>query len=221
MMPTDYEKGYISFAHLRTLLDHTIVNIKDPANFNAIFRAFMLLYFRGVLFGNSKSWARQELLGPIAVIENKACTIDFGSTILGHLYYCLDQASKQEVKYIGGLIQLIEYHCYEYYQISHYVLIDNRFSTQETQIPSPLLGDYPGWIMELGSPHGTTWYTILAIASTSTIDMPTGYDFFAMTEGTVVNWEDDESEAGTSQVGTSRGRGSWGRTSEGEADPPQ
>ncbi|KAF6160858.1 hypothetical protein GIB67_041912 [Kingdonia uniflora] len=58
MMPTDYEKGCISFAHLRTYLDHTKVNIRDPANANTIFRAFMLLYFGGVLFGNSKSWAR-------------------------------------------------------------------------------------------------------------------------------------------------------------------
>ncbi|KAF6151597.1 hypothetical protein GIB67_021783 [Kingdonia uniflora] len=37
--------------------------------------------------------------------------------------------------------------------------------------------------MELGSPHGTTWYTIPSIGSTSTIDVPTGYNFFAMTEG--------------------------------------
>ncbi|KAF6155350.1 hypothetical protein GIB67_019876 [Kingdonia uniflora] len=35
-------------------------------------------------------------------------------------------ASKQEVKYIGGLFQLIEYHCYEYCQIGHHILIDNR-----------------------------------------------------------------------------------------------
>ncbi|KAF6162862.1 hypothetical protein GIB67_021011, partial [Kingdonia uniflora] len=65
----DYEKGCISFAHLQTYLDHTRVNIKDPANTNTIFRAFMLLYFGGVLFGNLKSWARLELLGPIAIIE--------------------------------------------------------------------------------------------------------------------------------------------------------
>ncbi|KAF6176898.1 hypothetical protein GIB67_030581 [Kingdonia uniflora] len=39
-------------------------------------------------------------------------------------------------------------------------------------------------------------------------------------EGIVVDWEDDEGEAGTSQVGTSRGRGSQGRTYEGGADPP-
>ncbi|KAF6138943.1 hypothetical protein GIB67_025672 [Kingdonia uniflora] len=129
------------------------------------------------------------------------------------------------------------------------------FSTQETQIPPPWLGDYPGWIMELRSTHGTTWHTIPSIASTSTIDVPTGYDFFAMTEGMrkltldrtldlearhlnddsrikqltenlrcaddrlsqlneyldgegiEVEWED---EAGTSQAGTSRGRGSRG-----------
>ncbi|KAF6170098.1 hypothetical protein GIB67_025787 [Kingdonia uniflora] len=133
------------------------------------------------------------------------------------------------------------------------------FSTQETQIPSPQLGDYPGWIMEFGSPHGTTWHTIPSIATTSTVDVPTGYDFFAMTEGMrkltldrtldlearhlhdesrithltanlrraegrlsqlndyldgegiVVYWEDDEGEAGTSQAGTSWGRGSQGR----------
>ncbi|KAF6153119.1 hypothetical protein GIB67_034841 [Kingdonia uniflora] len=362
MMPTDYEKGCISFAHLRTYLDHTKVNIRDPTNAKTIFRAFMLLYFGGVVFGNSKSWARLKLLCPIAVLENKAYTIDFGSAILGHLYYCIDQASKQEVKYIGGIFQLIEYHCCEYCQIGHHILIDNRlddfwprmsawqikrrkvtgnkakhhlalmrqqldlrtinnmqwdpfrkmkdtlkrevittsnisrkrvllqcpfgryewyledrcwvqlehravlydppeklhcfpssdvvcslrvagwietqhyivghhieydaywrhvshgalmsditrykksdipglgtltsgvtfprvefptadFSTQETQIPPPRLGDYPGWIMELGSPHGTTWHTIPSIASTSTIDVPTRYDFFAMTEG--------------------------------------
>ncbi|KAF6161322.1 hypothetical protein GIB67_009209 [Kingdonia uniflora] len=90
MMPTDYEKGCINFAHLRTYLDHNKVNIRDPANAKAIFRAFMLLYFGGVLFGNSKSWARLELLCPIAVLENKAYTIDFGSAILGHLYYCFN-----------------------------------------------------------------------------------------------------------------------------------
>ncbi|KAF6160455.1 hypothetical protein GIB67_019224 [Kingdonia uniflora] len=291
-------------------------------------RDFTVLTGIGVLFENSKSWARLKLLCPIVVLENKAYTIDFGSTILGHLYYCLDQTLKQEVKYISGLFQLIEYHCYEYCQIGHHILIDNRlddfwprmsvwqikrrkvtrnkakhhlalmsrkrvllqcpfggyewylgdrcwaqlehrtvpynppeklhcfsssdvvrslraagwieiqhyivghhvdydaywrhvshgalmsdiarcgninisglgaltsgvtfphvefptadFSTQETQIPPPRLGDYPGWIMELSSPHGTTWHTILFIASTSTIDVPTGYDFFAMTEG--------------------------------------
>ncbi|KAF6134566.1 hypothetical protein GIB67_022306 [Kingdonia uniflora] len=57
------------------------------------------------------------------------------------------------------------------------------FTTQETQIPPPRLGDYPRWIMELGSAHGTTWHTIPSIASTSTIEVPTGYDFFVMTEG--------------------------------------
>ncbi|KAF6173928.1 hypothetical protein GIB67_039879 [Kingdonia uniflora] len=85
MMPTDYEKGCISFAHLRAYLDHTRVNIRDPANANNIFRAFMLLYFGGILFGNSKSWARLELLCPIAVLENKAYTIDFGFAIFGRL----------------------------------------------------------------------------------------------------------------------------------------
>ncbi|KAF6153093.1 hypothetical protein GIB67_034815, partial [Kingdonia uniflora] len=114
MMPTDYEKGCISFAYFRTYLDHTKVNIRDPANAKTIFRAFMLLYFGGVLFGNSKSWARLELLCPIAILENKAYAIDFGSAILGNLYYCLDQASKQE------------YHCYKYCQIGHHILIDNR-----------------------------------------------------------------------------------------------
>ncbi|KAF6135358.1 hypothetical protein GIB67_027232 [Kingdonia uniflora] len=94
MMPTYYEKGCISFAHLRTYLDHTRVNIRDPANANTIFREFMLLYFGGALFGNSKSWARLELLCPIAILENKAYTIDLGSAILGHLYYIHDQASK-------------------------------------------------------------------------------------------------------------------------------
>ncbi|KAF6145796.1 hypothetical protein GIB67_016245, partial [Kingdonia uniflora] len=75
---------------------------------------------------NSKSWAQLELLGPIALIDNKGPVIDFGSAILGYLYYCLDQASKQEVKYIGGLFQLIEYQCYEYCQIGYHILIDNR-----------------------------------------------------------------------------------------------
>ncbi|KAF6135635.1 hypothetical protein GIB67_028206 [Kingdonia uniflora] len=314
MMPIDYEKGCIGFAHLRAYLDHTRVNIRDPSYANTIFKAFMLLYFGGVLSGNLKSWARLEFLCPIAILENKAYTIDFGSAILGHLYYCLDQASKQEEKYIGGLFQLIKYHYYEYCQIGHHILIDNRnmkdalkreviitgnisrkrvllqcpfggcewylgdrcwdqlehrpvpydppeklycfptsdvvrslraagwieaqnyivshhvdyvaywrhvshgalmsdivrsrnidipglgaltngvtfphvefpttdFSTQETQIPPPRLGDYPGWIMELGSPHGTMWHTITSIALTSTIDVPSGYDFFAMTKG--------------------------------------
>ncbi|KAF6140345.1 hypothetical protein GIB67_011364, partial [Kingdonia uniflora] len=89
-------------------------------------RDFTVLTGIGVLFGNSKSWARLELLCPITVLENNAYTIDFGSAILGHLYYCLDQASKQKVKYISGLFQLIEYHCYEYCQIGHHILIDNR-----------------------------------------------------------------------------------------------
>ncbi|KAF6139060.1 hypothetical protein GIB67_010786, partial [Kingdonia uniflora] len=358
-------------------------------------------------------WARLELLCPIVILENKAYTIDFGSAILGDLYYCLDQASKQK------------YHCYEYCQIGHHILIDNRlddfwprisawqtkrrkimgnkakhhlalmrqqldlrtinnmqldlfknmkdtlkreviiadninrkrvllqcsfggyewylgdrcwaqlehravsydlpeklycfsssdvvrslraagwieaqhyivghhvdydaywrhvshgalmsdiarcgnidipglgaltngvtfphvefpttdFSTQETQILSPRLGDCPRWIMELRSPYRTTWHTIPSIASTSTIDVPTRYDFFAMTEGDlrhaegrlsqlndyldgegiVVDWEDDEGEAGTSQAVTlrgrgSRGRGSRGRTYEGGADSPR
>ncbi|KAF6148536.1 hypothetical protein GIB67_042495 [Kingdonia uniflora] len=320
MESKDYGKGCVSFAHLKTYLDHTRVNINDKANAKTIFKAFMLLYFGGVLFGNSKSWARLELIGSIAIIDNKTYTIDFGSAILGHLYYCLDQTSKQE------------YHCYEYYQMSHHILIDNRlndfwprmfawqttrqkfmgnkvkhhlvlirqqldlrtinnmqwepfrnmkdelkheaqlehravpydplkklhcfptsdvvsslqaagwievqyyiighhvdydaywrhvshgavmldiarcgnidipglgaltgrvtfpyaefptidFSTQEIQIPPPQFGDYPGWIMELGSPHGTTCHTIPSIAMTSTIDVPIRYDFFAMTEG--------------------------------------
>ncbi|KAF6136679.1 hypothetical protein GIB67_016135 [Kingdonia uniflora] len=55
MESKDYEKGCISFAHLRSYLDHTRVNIKDLANINTIFRVFMLLYFGGVLFGNSKN----------------------------------------------------------------------------------------------------------------------------------------------------------------------
>ncbi|KAF6175568.1 hypothetical protein GIB67_003950 [Kingdonia uniflora] len=80
----------------------------------------------GVLFGNSRSWARLELLGSILLIEKKGLMIDFGSAILGDLYYCLDQASKQEVKYIGGFFQLIEYQCYEYCQIGYHILIDNR-----------------------------------------------------------------------------------------------
>ncbi|KAF6154455.1 hypothetical protein GIB67_028347 [Kingdonia uniflora] len=83
-------------------------------NTKVIFRAFMLLYFGGFLFGNSKSWARLELIGPLAILENKTYTIDFGSAILGHLYYYLDQTSKQE------------YHCYEYCQIGHHILIDDR-----------------------------------------------------------------------------------------------
>ncbi|KAF6154459.1 hypothetical protein GIB67_028351, partial [Kingdonia uniflora] len=218
--------------------------------------AFMLLYFGGVLFGNLKSWARLELC-PITILENKAYTIDFGSAILGHLYCCLDQASKQEVKYIGGLFQLIEaqlehravpydppkkLHCFptsdvvrslravgwieaQHYIVGHHVDYDAYwryvshgalmsdiaryknidipglraltngvtfphvefltvdFSTQETQIPPLRLGNYPGWIIELGSPHGTMWHTIPSIASTSTIDVPTGYDFFVMTQG--------------------------------------
>ncbi|KAF6133915.1 hypothetical protein GIB67_040679 [Kingdonia uniflora] len=147
MKSKDYEMGCISFAYLQTYLDHTRVNIKDPANTNTIFRAFMLLYFGGVLFGNSKSWARLELLGPIVLIEKKEPAINFSSAILGHLYYYLDQDSKQEVKYIGGLFQLIE--------------------------------------------------------------------------GVIVDWEDDEGEVVTFQAGTSRGRGSRGRTSQGGVAPPR
>ncbi|KAF6167197.1 hypothetical protein GIB67_029835 [Kingdonia uniflora] len=110
----DYKKGCVSFAHLEIYLDHTRVDFNDKGNTKIIFRTFMLLYFGGVLFGNSKSWARLELIGQLAILENKTYTIDFGSAILGHLYYCLDQASKQE------------YHYYEYCQIGHHILIDNR-----------------------------------------------------------------------------------------------
>ncbi|KAF6158018.1 hypothetical protein GIB67_008147 [Kingdonia uniflora] len=39
-------------------------------------------------------------------------------------------------------------------------------------------------------------------------------------EEIVVDWEDDEGETGISQAGTSRGRGSRGRTYEGGVDPP-
>ncbi|KAF6160320.1 hypothetical protein GIB67_019089 [Kingdonia uniflora] len=45
--------------------------------------------------------------------------------------------------------------------------------------------------------------------------------YLVFIEGIVVDWEDDEGEAGTSQARTSRGRGSRGRTSEGGADPPR
>ncbi|KAF6142622.1 hypothetical protein GIB67_015108 [Kingdonia uniflora] len=110
------------------------------------------------------------------------------------------------------------------------------FSTQKTQIPPPALGDHPRWIMELGSPHGTTWHSIPSITMTSIVDVPIGYDFFAMTEeyhlfqlnnyldgeGVVADWEDDEDEAGTSRGMGSRGRSSWGRTSQsGVAHPRQ
>ncbi|KAF6156493.1 hypothetical protein GIB67_011294, partial [Kingdonia uniflora] len=296
-----------------TFLDHTRVNINDPANANTIFRAFMLLYFGGVLFGNSKSWVRLELLGPIILIEKKKPTINFVSAIFGYLYYCLDQASKHEVKYICSLFQLIEYQCYEYCQIGHHILIDNRnmkdalkqeaiivenINCKRVLLQSPFggyewyLGDHcwaqldhrtvpydppeklycfpspdvvrslravgwieaqhyivghhvdydaywnyvlhavlmsditrcgninipghgaltggvtfphikfpttvfllrkhkslphglvtTGWIMELRLPHGSTWNNILSIVMTSTIDVPAGYDFFAMTEG--------------------------------------
>ncbi|KAF6136479.1 hypothetical protein GIB67_035038 [Kingdonia uniflora] len=146
---------------------------------------------------------------------------------------------------------------------SHVEFPTAYFSTQETQIPPPRLSDYPGWIMELGLLYGTTWHTIPSIASTSTIDIPAGYDFFTMIggmrkltldrtldlearhlydesrithliadlrstdgrlsqlndyldrEGIVVDWEDDEGEAGTSQAGTSQGRGLRGRGSRG------
>ncbi|KAF6162641.1 hypothetical protein GIB67_013255 [Kingdonia uniflora] len=37
--------------------------------------------------------------------------------------------------------------------------------------------------MEFGSPYGTTWHTIPSIAMTSTVNVPTGYDFFTMSEG--------------------------------------
>ncbi|KAF6145561.1 hypothetical protein GIB67_037594, partial [Kingdonia uniflora] len=38
-------------------------------------------------------------------------------------------------------------------------------------------------IIEFGSLHGTTWHTIPSIATTSTVDVPTGYDFFTLIEG--------------------------------------
>ncbi|KAF6155017.1 hypothetical protein GIB67_035764, partial [Kingdonia uniflora] len=143
------------------------------------------------------------------------------------------------------------------------------FSTQKTQFPPPQLGNYPGRIMEFGLPYGITWHTIPSIAMTSTIDVPTRYDFFLMIEGMrkltldrtlnlearhlhgegcithltaylrgaegrlsqlndyldveeiVVDWKDNEGEAGTSQAGTLRGRGLQGRTSEGGAAPPR
>ncbi|KAF6171714.1 hypothetical protein GIB67_007235 [Kingdonia uniflora] len=46
-------------------------------------------------------------------------------------------------------------------------------------------------------------------------------DFIVLTSGIVVDWEVDQGEARTSQAGTSRRRGSRGRTYEGGADPPR
>ncbi|KAF6159902.1 hypothetical protein GIB67_032986 [Kingdonia uniflora] len=204
----DYEKGCISFAHLRTYLDHTKVNIKDPANANTIFKAFMILYFGGVLFGNSKSWARLELLGPIAVIENKTYTIDFGPTILGHLYYCLDQASKQE------------YHCYEYCQIGHHILIVNRLDDFWPRMSA--------WTLDLEARHlhKESRITHLTTNLRRVEGRLSQLNDYLDGEGIAVDWEDGEGEAGTSQARTSRGRGlrergSRGRTSEDGVAPPR
>ncbi|KAF6151792.1 hypothetical protein GIB67_010366 [Kingdonia uniflora] len=53
---------------------------------------------------------------------------------------------------------------------------------EETQIPPLRLGDYPGWIIKFESPHGTTWHTISSISTTSTVNLPTWYDYFAITK---------------------------------------
>ncbi|KAF6149927.1 hypothetical protein GIB67_008648 [Kingdonia uniflora] len=200
----------------------------------------MLLNFGGTLFGNSKSWARLELLGSITVIENKAYTIDFGSAILGNFYYCLDQASKQEVKYIGGLFQLIEYHCYEYCQIGHHILIDNRlddfwprmsawqakrqrFMGNKAKRHLALMRQQ----LDLCTINNMQWDTFrnmkdaLKWEAIFTDGRLSQLNDYLDGDGIVVDWEDEEGEAGTSQVGTSRGRGSWRRTSEGGADPPR
>ncbi|KAF6138972.1 hypothetical protein GIB67_010698, partial [Kingdonia uniflora] len=197
MMPIDYEKGCISFDHLRTYLNHTRVNIKDPANANTIIRAFMLLYFGGVLFRNSKIWARLELGGPIAILENKAYTIDFGSAILKHLYYWLDQASRQE------------YHCYEYCQIGHHILIDNRLDEFWPRMSA--------WTLDLEARrlHNESCITHLTVDLRRVEGRLSQLNDNLDGEGIVVDWEDDEGEAIISQAGTSRGRGSRGRGSRG------
>ncbi|KAF6152582.1 hypothetical protein GIB67_013029 [Kingdonia uniflora] len=264
----DYEKGCNSFAHLQTYLNHTRVNIKDPANANAIFRTFILLYFRGFLFRNSKSWDRLELLGPIVLIEKKGLTIDFGSAILEHLYYCLDQESKQELKYISGFFQLIEYQCYEYYQIGHHIFINDRLDDFWPRMPAwytkrqKLMGNKAKHHLalmrqqlDLCAVNNMQWDPFKNMKDALMQEVIiAGYDFFAMTEGmqkltldrtldlearylhdescithltmdlrraeyhlsqlnkyldgegVVVDWEDDEDKAGTSQVETSRGR---------------
>ncbi|KAF6156821.1 hypothetical protein GIB67_017355 [Kingdonia uniflora] len=141
----------------------------------------------------------------------------------------------------------------------HVAFPTRDFSTQEIQILPSRHSDYHGWITIFGLPPRTTWHTIPSIATTSTVDVPSRYDFFAMTEGmqkhtldrtldlearhlhdqsrikhlttdlrrvkyylsqlndyldgegVVVDWEDDEGKVGTSQVGTSMGRGSRGK----------
>ncbi|KAF6150886.1 hypothetical protein GIB67_020969 [Kingdonia uniflora] len=47
------------------------------------------------------------------------------------------------------------------------------------------------------------------------------YCFPSPDVGVVVDWEDDEGEVRTFQAGTSKGRGSWGRTSQGGAAHPR
>ncbi|KAF6139011.1 hypothetical protein GIB67_010737, partial [Kingdonia uniflora] len=64
-------------------------------------------------------WELEELDSTRVVMSNyrfgkQGLMIDFGSAILGHLYYFFDQASRQE------------YHCYKYCKIGHHILIDNR-----------------------------------------------------------------------------------------------
>ncbi|KAF6145311.1 hypothetical protein GIB67_017022 [Kingdonia uniflora] len=270
MESEDYEKGCISFAHLQTYLNHTRVNIKDPVNTNTIFRAFMLLYFGDVLFGNSKSWAQLELLGPIAILDKKGPMIDFGSCYeycqIGHhilienrlddfwprmsvwhikrrkltgnkakhhlalMRQQLDLCTINNIPWDPfrnmkdvlkwDVIIAVPYdppeklYCFPSpdVHVSHGTLMSDiarcgnidisglgaltdkvtfphvefptgDFSTQDTQIPPLQLGDYPEWIMEFTSPHGTTWHTIPFIVMTSTVDVPTKYDFFSMTGG--------------------------------------
>ncbi|KAF6141372.1 hypothetical protein GIB67_021188 [Kingdonia uniflora] len=59
----------------------------------------------------------------------------------------------------------------------HVEFFTEDFFTQDTKIPPPQLGDYPRWIIEFGSPHGTTWHTIPSIATTSTVYVPRGIPF--------------------------------------------
>ncbi|KAF6139282.1 hypothetical protein GIB67_021492 [Kingdonia uniflora] len=224
-----------------TLLIRIGIGTGEPMEFDESYTNYGNVYFGGILFGNSKSWARLELLGPIAVLENKAYTIDFGSAILGYLYYCLDQASKQEVKYIGGLFQLIEYHYYEYCQISHHILIDNRLddfwprmSAWQTKRQKFMGNKVKHHLvlmrqqLDLRTINNMQWdpfrnmkdalkQEVIIAGNISRKRVLLQCPFGRYEWEFVVDWEDDEGEAGTSQAGTSRGRGSRGRGSRGKA----
>ncbi|KAF6139901.1 hypothetical protein GIB67_009748 [Kingdonia uniflora] len=106
---------------------------------------------------------------------------------------------------------VVKHHCYEYCQIGHHILIDNRTLDLEAR-----------------HLHDESRITQLTKNLRRAEDRLSQLNKYLDGEGIEVGWEDEAetSQARTSQAGTSRGRGSRGRgsrgrTSEGGAAPPR